>query len=191
MNLIFRLVTICCIYLFDQRKIDPLGVSELDFRVWPFDIDLNIHMNNGRYLSIMDLGRMDLLMRLGLTRHIFKNKWMPVLASAKIRYRIPLMPFQKFRLESRVAWWDDKWFYMEQRFIIVDGPKKNAVAAIAFVKGSFYDRKEKATVPTSDIQSLMHMPIDQTPEKPSYIDSWMTAEEDMRLLTLDKKNPHL
>lgn len=191
MNLIFRLVAICCIYLFDRRKIDPLGVSELDFRVWPFDLDLNIHMNNGRYLSIMDLGRMDLLMRLGLIGHIFKNKWMPILASAKIRYRIPLTPFQKFRLDSRVAWWDDKWFYMEQRFIIADGPKKNAVAAIAFVKGSFYDRKTKATVPTAEIESLMHMPVTQKPDKPSYIDSWMTAEEDMRLLTLDKRNPNL
>ena len=186
MNLWFRLIIICLGYIYDRRKLDPLGSSKLEFRVWPFDLDLNAHMNNGRYLSIMDLGRLDLIVRLGMIKKVVKSKWMPVLGSATIRYRQPLKPFQKFKLKTRVIWWDDKWFYMEQRFIIIDDkdPDKNGlVAAIAFVKGSFYDRKAKQTVPTRDLTALMGIEEKDYPEQPKYIKSWQDAEDDMRDLT--------
>lgn len=184
MNLIFRVIAICIGYMFNRDRIEPLGASVIKSRVWPLDLDANIHMNNGRYLSIMDLGRLDLIVRVGLMKAVLKNKWMPVLSAATIRYRIPLMPFQKFNLETRVVWWDDKWFYMEQKFIIADGGKKDgAVAAIAFVKGSFYDKNTRTTVPTSDLTSLMGIAKSDTPDQPSYIKSWQVAEDDMRDLT--------
>jgi acyl-CoA thioesterase FadM len=181
MNLIFRLLAICVSYIFDRAKIDALGTSIINSRVWPTDLDANIHMNNGRYLSVMDLGRLDYMVRVGLMGRVLQEKWMPVLSAATIRYRIPLNPFQKFKLETRVVWWDDKWFYMEQRFIIRGGDKDGAVAAIAFVKGSFYSRKTNSTISTSTLTDLMG--ITDTPEKPSYIESWQAAENDMRDLT--------
>lgn len=187
MNLFFRLVLLCLSYLFDRRRIDVFGASDLDFRVWPFDLDLNIHMNNGRYLSLMDLGRLDLMVRLGLMKAVLKNKWMPVLASAQIRYRVPLQPFEKFRLETRLLWWDDKWFYMEQRFLVTRGRKKNVVAAIGFVKGSFYDRKLKQTIPSDDIAAIIGVAPEDKPAMPAVIKSWQAAEEDMRLLTAEDK----
>lgn len=181
MNLIFRLFAICIGYIFNRKRIDPLGISTINSRVWPLDLDANLHMNNGRYLSIMDLGRLDLMVRIGVVGDVLKNKWMPVLSAATIRYRLPLNPFQKFRLESKIAWWDDKWFYMEQRFIIVGGDKNEVVAAIAFVKGSLYDRKTRKTVPSQNLVALMGM-ID-TPNKPNYIDAWQISEHAMRELT--------
>lgn len=187
MNLIFRLVAICLSNIIDRRHLDTFGASELDFRVWPFDLDLNIHMNNGRYLSIMDLGRLDLMTRLGLTKYVFKNKWMPVLASINMRYRMPLKPFQKFRLDTNIVWWDDKWFYIEQRFVVKNERNKDVVAAIGFIKGSFYDRKEKQTVPSSDIQLILETADADKPEKPNYITSWQNAEDDMRGLTSSER----
>lgn len=183
MNLIFRLIGICLLYLRDRRKIAPLDASELHFTVWPTDLDANIHMNNGRYLSIMDLGRLDLIVRMGMMKTVIKEKWMPVLSAATIRYRISLNPFQKFKLETKVIWWDEKWFYMEQRFIIKGGNKDGAVAAIAFVKGSFYSKQRKTTVPTSELITLMGLTETDTPAQPSYIKSWQQSEEDMRELT--------
>jgi len=181
MNLIFRLFAICIGYIFNWDKIEPLGVSVINSRVWPLDLDANIHMNNGRYLSIMDLGRLDLMVRIGVVGEVLKNKWMPVLSAATIRYRLPLNPFQKFRLETKIAWWDDKWFYMEQQFVIVGGNKDGAVAAIAFVKGSLFDRKTRKTVPS---QSLIDLTGGvEKPEKPNYIDSWQQSENDMREIT--------
>lgn len=183
MNLIFRLISICFSYLFDRRRIGITDTSVLHFRVWPTDLDANIHMNNGRYLSIMDLGRLDLMVRFGMMGTVLKEKWMPVLGAATIRYRISLNPFRQFRLETKIVWWDEKWFYIEQRFVIKGGKKDGAVAAIAFVKGSFYCKKSRTTVPTSELVKLMGVDGAQIPARPRYIASWQTAEEDMRELT--------
>jgi hypothetical protein len=52
MNLILRMIKVLVAALFGQ----PLGIldsSVLTFRVWPNDLDINLHMNNGRYLTIM------------------------------------------------------------------------------------------------------------------------------------------
>jgi acyl-CoA thioesterase FadM len=185
MNLLFRLVAICLGYIFDRRRMDHLGTSRLDFHVWPFDLDLNMHMNNGRYLSIMDLGRLDLIVRVGLIKSVIRKRWMPVLASAQMRYRVPLFPFEKFRLETKIIWWDEKWFFMEQRFIVKRGHGKDVVAAIGFVKGSFYDRKLKQTVPTKDVEDVLGIDSSDKPEKPALIDSWQNAEEDVRALTAE------
>ena len=181
MNLIFRLLALCISTLFGRQIIHPLGVSEIHSRVWPLDLDANLHMNNGRYLSIMDLGRLDLMMRIGVVGQVLKNKWMPVLSAATIRYRLPLNPFQKFRLDTKIAWWDDKWFFIEQQFVLMGGDKDGAVAAIAFVKGSLYDRQKRETVPSQDLIALFG---DITkPEKPDYIEAWQKSEEAMKEIT--------
>ena len=51
-----------------RPPLEPLGTSVLGFLVWPNDLDVNVHMNNGRFLSIMDLGRFDLSFRTDLGR---------------------------------------------------------------------------------------------------------------------------
>lgn len=48
------------------RRAGLLAPSRLTLRVWPTDCDLNFHMNNGRYLTFMDLGRVHLLAQMGL-----------------------------------------------------------------------------------------------------------------------------
>ena len=41
------------------------------FRVAPTDLDVLGHMNNGRYASLFDLGRFDLLVRTGIADDVF------------------------------------------------------------------------------------------------------------------------
>jgi acyl-CoA thioesterase FadM len=89
-------------------------------------------MNNGRYLSFMDLGRVHLVVQLGLLSAIFRNRWRPVLAAAEINFIRQLAPFQRFDLVTRVVTWDDKYVYMEQRF-----ESRGELCAHAFVKGLF------------------------------------------------------
>ena len=38
-----------------RGSLDLLGESVLSFRVMPGDLDVNLHMNNGRYLTLMDM----------------------------------------------------------------------------------------------------------------------------------------
>ena len=73
MNVIWRtLLTIwrAKLLLRQQGTIEPTAVSRVRVRTLPTDIDLLKHMNNGRYGSLFDLGRFDLLIRTGGERRL-------------------------------------------------------------------------------------------------------------------------
>src|SRR6266699_2640959 len=95
--------------IFKSRFRRPLGVLDdcvIAMRVWPNDLDLNVHMNSGRYLSMMDIGRVEILGRTRLLRKVFGRGWRPIAAAATIRYRRSLLPFQRFTVRTRVVCWD-------------------------------------------------------------------------------------
>ena len=69
--------------------------SHTAFRVNLADLDVQRHMNNGRFLSIMDLGRMDLMLRSRFWDRISRQGWYPVVAGQTITYRKPLTLGQK------------------------------------------------------------------------------------------------
>src|SRR5438477_12179946 len=94
-----------------KRKHDLLDESAVTMRVWPNDLDLNIHMNSGRYLSMMDIGRVEILGATRLLRKVVKRGWRPIAAAATIRYRKSLLPFQRFTVRSRVVGGDDERLY--------------------------------------------------------------------------------
>ena len=104
-----------------RPPLESLGTSVLAYRVWPNDLDVNIHMNNGRFLSVMDLGRFDLTFRTGLGRAMLKHRWQPLVGGVTIRYRRSLDPFEAYELHTRLLGWDAKWFYLEQRFFKAGG----------------------------------------------------------------------
>lgn len=131
MNLWFRLLYQLLLAPW-RTRVQMLDSASLMLRCWPTDLDINLHMNNGRYLTLMDLGRLDLVARTGLLKTMLKRRWRPVLGAAQIRFLKPIGPGQLFRLESRVLDWEGKWFNMEQRFYV-----GGALAAEAKVKALF------------------------------------------------------
>lgn len=187
MNLYLRLLYMLIASFFKPKQEDVLGAAELGLCVLPNDLDLNGHMNNGRYLTIMDLGRMDFVLRIGLAGYVFRNKYIPVLSSVQMRYRIPLLPFQKYTLTTHILCWDDKWVYMEHRFIIRGGKKDGAVAAIGLVKGSFFSRRTRATIPTANLMRAIGKDI-ASPPAPAYIARWAQAEDALRDVTARDAN---
>lgn len=187
MNLIFRVLWVIIASFFRPKIEHVLTPSRLTLRVWPNDLDTNFHMNNGRYLTIMDLGRFDLILRTGLFQLMLRQRSVPILAAATIRYRLPLDPWQKFHLDTRVVCWDTKWIFIEQQFIYAEGPKADAVAAIGLVKGSFWDKTTKATVPTQKLLDILSI-NDHSPPFPPHITAWLVADEALRAVTAPEKN---
>jgi acyl-CoA thioesterase FadM len=101
-------------------RLDPTGISRIRLTTLPTDIDLLMHMNNGRYLSLFDLGRWDLLVRTGLW-DVMKNRgWYAVVSSETVTFRKSLELWQRFDVESRMVGHDDKAVYLEHR-AVVDG----------------------------------------------------------------------
>ena len=147
-----------------RRPLDPLEPSILRFRVWPNDLDLNLHMNNGRFLSLMDLGRFDLTFRTGLGRAMLRNRWKPLVGGITMRYRRSLEPFDRYELHTRLLGWDAKWVFLEQRFL-----KRGELAAEGVVRALF--RGRGGNVPTDEV--LRQMGYEgPSPDLPESVRRW-------------------
>ena len=99
------------VHMLRSRARGALGVHDVgrvSLRVLPTDLDVRGHMNNGVYFSIMDLGRMDLMIRSGLWPRIRAKGYYSVMANETITFRKSLQPWQKFSLESRIVGYDAK-----------------------------------------------------------------------------------
>ena len=145
MSLYFRLIFVLISGFLSKTRTSIMDVHTQWFRVLPNDLDTNLHMNNGRYLTIMDIGRTDALIRSGLIKKVFSEKWMPVIAAVSMIYRRSLTPFEKYRLETHLIGWDERWIYMEQTFIRKNGD----IAARGYVKATFLKNGQR--VPSVDI----------------------------------------
>ena len=163
MNLYFRLLWLLLrIARLPRRGL--LDESRVAFRVMPNDCDINFHMNNGRYLSFMDLGRVHLMKQTGLLSAILREKWMPVLAAAEITFVRALAPLQQFDLVTRLVSWDEKYFYLEQKF-----ESRGQLCAHAFVKGVFL--KSGRTVPNGELIAAIGY-RDAAPAMPEELRLW-------------------
>jgi len=114
------------------RSLEPLEESRVPMRVWLNDIDTNLHLNNGRYLTLMDLGRWDLSLRIGMVGPILNNRWLPLVGAVSIRFLRPLGTLRRFELVTRLAGWDHKWFVMEQEFHHHGKIKASALVRVLF-----------------------------------------------------------
>ncbi|HYD80100.1 MAG TPA: acyl-CoA thioesterase [Paucimonas sp.] len=144
MNLILRLLYVLAISLFRERL--PIGParSHLRLRTLPNDLDFNLHMNNGRYLTICDLNRVDLFIRSGLLKLMLKKGWAPIIADHTMTYKRPLKLFERFDVSLELTHWDEKFFYMTHTFMVGD-----RVAAVGTSKGVI--RARQGVVAPADV----------------------------------------
>jgi acyl-CoA thioesterase FadM len=71
-------------------------------RVWPFDLDINRHVTNGRYFSMADIARMDFLFRSGGYKVALEHKALPIVGDNWGKFRKELKLFQKFEIHTRM-----------------------------------------------------------------------------------------
>lgn len=167
MNKLFRLLWL----MWRARRgprLAPTDVSRVPFRVLPNDLDLQNHMNNGVYLSIMDLGRMDLMVRSGVWRELSARGYYPVVVSSTITYRRSLDPWQSYTLETRIVGLDEIAGYVEQRFV-----RGGEICARAVIKARFL-KKSGGIVPIPELAELFGLDPAHHP-LPDWLAEWSTA----------------
>lgn len=143
----------------------PLDMVSTAFRVLPTDLDVYGHMNNGRYMTISDLGRFDLMRRSGMWPELRKRGWYPVVASSTITYRKSLEPWQRFTIESQFLGVHERDAYMEQRFVV-----KGEVYAKLIIRARFL-KKKGGHVPMDELVAL----LGERPgnlDVPDFVTSW-------------------
>ena len=139
MNLLIRLLLVL-VSRFFRKPLKVLEESCLHFWVLPNDLDIYGHMNNGRFLTIMDLGRIDLILRSKLGKVASEHKWNPLVAQSHMLFKRPLQLFEGYVLRTRILGWDHKWFFIEQDF-----EYRGKVIARGYVKGLFRGKQGNIT----------------------------------------------
>jgi acyl-CoA thioesterase FadM len=148
-----------------RRRVGTFDVASTPFRVLPSDLDLFRHMNNGVYLSILDLGRLDMLVRSGIWAIVNGRGWYPVVVAETISFRKSLTLWQRFDVESRVLGFDDKAVYVEQRFTV-----GGEIYAQAFIRGRFLKRSG-GVVPMHELLDAVG-PVPDTASVPEWLHEW-------------------
>ncbi|XP_008320009.1 protein THEM6-like isoform X1 [Cynoglossus semilaevis] len=116
---------------FQPRIWDILAVQSFDGIVLPHDLDKLYHMNNSRYLRECDFARLHAYTRSRLLIALFKSGGGMVIGASTIRYRRSLEIWESFQIQTKIRGWDDKAFYLEQRFV---SKRDGFVSAVMFSK---------------------------------------------------------
>jgi acyl-CoA thioesterase FadM len=144
---------------------DVHDVGRMTLRVLPTDLDVNNHVNNGVYFSLMDLGRFDLLHRSGAWATMMKKGYYPVIASETITFRKSLLPWQRYVLESKIVGYDDKAVYLEQRFVV-----HGEIYAVGYIRGRFL-KKSGGTVSLAELAEMLDVDLNAV-ELPAWLAEW-------------------
>ena len=164
MNLFLRLLLLLLTAPFRPRC-EALGPSRKRFIVWPPDLDVLFHVNNGVYLSMLDVARVDLMLRSGIGPRLRKSGIYPVVAAQTIRYRRSLKLFQTFEVETRVIGWDEKAFILQHLFL-----RQGEVVAEAVIRSRFLKRGG-GTVSSRDLLEVIGH-TGPPPPLPEWIEAW-------------------
>lgn len=153
-----------------RPKLGMLDTSVVRFTALPTDCDLNFHLNAGRYVSFMDVGRIELIGRMRLLLRLLRKGWRPMMGGAVVRYRRSVQPFERFAIRTRVVGWDDKWFYVEHVVEKGDG----VFCAVGHMRTAIVGKG--GSVPTGDVLQLAGYD-GPAPQLPEVVRAWKELEE--------------
>jgi len=157
--------------LWKFRRAAPLGLFDPHIsthRIWPWDLDPWRELNNGRTLTLFDLGRIPMSVRMGFEKVAKAQGWGITVAGNTTRYRKRLTVFQKVTQISRVVGWDDRFGYIEQSFWRDGECTSHMLLRYAFIS------KAGMVKPAQVIAALGH--LGQSPVMPDWINAWIAAD---------------
>mgnify|MGYP002332514572 FL=1 len=166
---IFRLIK----DLMKARRMTPLGLTETHVSrhiCWPWDLDIWLELNNGRAMTLYDLGRTMQAQRVGLIGALRQNRWGMTVAGTSVRFRQRIRGFERFEMRSRAAAWDDKFIYLEQSMWKKDG----TCASHVMLRTTLTDKN--GIVPPARVLEAMGLQDTPTPPMPDWIDAWRAAD---------------
>ncbi len=157
--------------LWRYRRAAPLGVLDTHVsyhRCWPQDLDPWRELNNGRTLTLYDLGRIPLSVRTGLARVVRQNGWGITVAGNTTRYRKRVRLWDRVEMHSRCIGWDTRFFYMEQSMW------NGADCTSHLLIRSAVTSKAGIVNPENVLRAL-GQPV-ESPALPAWVQAWIAAD---------------
>lgn len=136
---------------------------------WPHDLDFWLELNNGRALSLYDIGRTAMAQRAGLIAVLRRENWGMTIAGSSTRFRRRIRAFERFEMRSHAICWDDKFIYLEQSMWKTSGDCASHV-----LYRSAITNKDGIVAP-GRVLKAMKWPT-ESPPMPHWVNEWTKAE---------------
>lgn len=134
----------------------------------PWDIDPWRELNNGRTLTLYDLGRIPLGERTGLHRVLMANRWGMTVAGSSVRYRRRIRVFDRFDMVSRLLGWDARFLYIDQSMWRGGECTSQVLIRSAVTSGA-------GIVPPAQVAAALGH-VGAGPELPDWVTAWCAAD---------------
>ncbi len=157
--------------LLKERRSTPIGMFDVhwsEHRAWPWDTDMFGELNNGRILTLFELGRWGVTQRTGFMGLIFKHKLAFAVAGASVHYRRRIPIFAKYQMRTHFLGFDDKFMYVDQSMWMGDVACNQLLLRAAFTKN------RKLFAP-SDALDLYGQQV-ASPKLPDWVQNWSDAD---------------
>jgi acyl-CoA thioesterase FadM len=127
-----------------------------------------VELNNGRTLTLYDLGRLPLGARTGIHSILKAKGWGMTVAGSSVRYRKRVTMFSRLTTYSRCLGWDDRFLYMEQSMWKGDDCTSQALIRSAIVG-------KTGIVPPAEMAKAAGVST-TSPGLPGWVKAWIEAE---------------
>lgn len=154
-----------------ERRLPPMDLyaaHKMQMTCLPVDIDGFLEMNNGRILTLFDLGRFALSIRTGLFDVLRAQSWGLVVAGSTVRYRSRITTFQTFEMRTRFLGWDERFLYLEQAMWRGDTCCNHALLRTGVTNRG-------RLVPVADVAGALGVEGD-SPSLPVWVRNWAEAD---------------
>lgn len=157
--------------LWSVRRAPPMAVTApyiSQHICWPWDLDPWNELNNGRTLTIYDLGRIPMARRMGLDRVLKANGWGLTVAGNTTRYRRRVQVFARLTMRTQCIGWDARFLYIEQSMW-----KDGDCTSHVLIRSAFTSKA--GIVPPARILAAMGQP-ETSPPLPDWVQAWIAAD---------------
>ncbi|MCB6177727.1 acyl-CoA thioesterase [Rhodobacter sp. Har01] len=154
------------------RQAPPLGAFDTHVShhlCWPWDIDPWMELNNGRTLTLYDLGRLPMIARVGLDRVARDRGWGLAVAGASVRYRGRIKTFDRIEMRTRMVGWDGRFVYVDQTMWVRGECASQALIRTAITQG------KRGIVPPAEMAVALGLAAD-SPPLPGWVAAWADAD---------------
>lgn len=135
---------------------------------WPWDLDPWRELNNGRTLTLYDLGRIPLGERTGLHAVLAANRWGMTVAGNSTRYRRRVRMFDRVTMVTRCIGWDARFLYIEQAMW-----KGGECTSHILIRSAV--TSAEGIVPPARVAQALGVPA-ESPPLPGWVTAWIAAD---------------
>ena len=154
------------------RRMPPLAPGDVHretLRVMPWDIDYQFELNNGRIITLFDIVRIPMLIRMNVLKATSERGWYGTVLGSSLRYRRRITLFQKIELRCRTLGVDERFIYIEQGIFRGGECCAHALIRIGITPG-------KGIVPPREVLEALGM--DTSWPLPDWVHAWTEADKE-------------